>query len=219
MMDDRSSPEIDDGLWRREAADRMMCDFANQENVRVSRSFMLINQPRQLTGGPRFERLKREEADRERRRQWRLSLVFLIFGFAMLLWGSGAFGADLFIPDPAMTPGIATSASVDQVCGTKWGSDRRHVSAAMRREVFARYPACRRCEIDHLIPRELGGADDIKNLWPQPYGGLWNVAMKDRVEARLHREVCSGTISLEHAQNEIRLDWRIPYRRYFGEPK
>jgi hypothetical protein len=25
----------------------------------------------------------------------------------------------------------------------------------------------RRCEIDHLISRALGGADDVKNLWSQ----------------------------------------------------
>jgi hypothetical protein len=57
------------------------------------------------------------------------------------------------------------------------------VTAAMKRKVFARYGlkgntdrACkrdahgRRCEIDHSISRELGGADDVDNLWPQPYG-------------------------------------------------
>lgn len=171
----------------------------------------------------------------ERRRQLRLSLVFLIFGFAMLLWVSGAFGddvPDLAIPDRSITPGVVAITSMETICNTKWGRDRRHVTSSMKREVFARYglignkdKAClvdkhgRRCEIDHLVSRELGGADDVDNLWPQPYGGLWNAAMKDRIENRLYREVCSGVISLEHAQNEIRLDWRIPYRRYFGEPK
>lgn len=33
----------------------------------------------------------------------------------------------------------------------------------------------RRCEIDRLISRELGGTDEIKNLWPQAYGtSPWN---------------------------------------------
>jgi len=25
------------------------------------------------------------------------------------------------------------------------------------------------CEVDHLIPLELGGSNDLNNLWPQPY--------------------------------------------------
>jgi hypothetical protein len=30
--------------------------------------------------------------------------------------------------------------------------------------------------------------------------------------------VCAGRLSLARAQKEIRADWRVPYRRYFGEP-
>jgi hypothetical protein len=102
----------------------------------------------------------------------------------------------------------------------------------MKKAVFGNYglsgnddPSCvadnsgRHCEIDHLISRELGGADDIKNLWPQPYGtSPWNAVLKDRVENRLHKEVCAKTISLSKARREIKTDWRVPYRQYFGEP-
>jgi hypothetical protein len=78
----------------------------------------------------------------------------------------------------------------------------------------------RRCEIDHLISRELGGADAIENLWPEPFGTQpWNAVRKDRLENRLHKDVCNGTITLEDAQREIRTDWRIPYARYFGQPR
>lgn len=152
---------------------------------------------------------------------------------ALLLLSLAAEARDLTLPDLALTPGVATVLPTAQICGTKWGADRRHVSEAMKREVFARYgltgntdPSCtldrhgRRCEIDHLISRELGGADVIANLWPQPYGGTpWNAVRKDRVENRLHREVCAGTMTLEDAQREIAADYRVPYRRYFGEPK
>lgn len=139
---------------------------------------------------------------------------------------------DLILPDPELTPGVATKLTKNKICSTKWGKDSRHVSAKMKREVFALYgmtgnddPACtrdakgRKCETDHLISRELGGADVIANLWPQPYGGSpWNATRKDRVENRLHKEVCAGTITLEDAQRKISTDYRIPYRRYFGEP-
>lgn len=81
------------------------------------------------------------------------------------------------LPDRRLTPGIATSATRLDICGTRWAKSRRHVTAAMRRQVFQAYglsgakdPACgpKGCTLDHLISRELGGADDVRNLWPQP---------------------------------------------------
>lgn len=147
---------------------------------------------------------------------------------------AGAAERSLILPDPALTPGVATDLTAHQTCHKEggWGRDARHVTATMKREVFERYgltgntdQAClrdkhgRRCEIDHLISRELGGADDVDNLWPQPYGGQpWNAVRKDKVENRLHKEVCAGNITLDQAQHDI-LDYRVPYRRYFGEPE
>ena len=143
-----------------------------------------------------------------------------------------AFAKDLTLPDSDLTPGVSRALSITVICNTKWGKDARHVTAAMKKQVFQNYglsgnndPACvpdksgRHCGVDHLISRELGGADDVKNLWPQPYGSSpWNAVMKDRVENRLHKEVCAKNISLTQARREIKTDWRAPYRRYFGEP-
>jgi len=127
------------------------------------------------------------------------------------------------VPDPQLTPGVARPMTTAQVCSTKWGKDRRHVTVAMRKQVFARYrvPYAKHAlyEVDHDISRELGGADDIDNLWPQPWTGGYNAHMKDRLENRLHREVCAGTLSLERAQQAIRGDWRVAFRRYFGDPR
>lgn len=95
----------------------------------------------------------------------------------------------------------------------------------MRLEVFRRYgmtgPDDLRCqpggcEIDHLISRELGGADDVANLWPQSYVGEWNARLKDRLENRLHREVCAGRLTLEDAQGGIAQDWKAMFTRYYG---
>ncbi|WIT10464.1 hypothetical protein PFX98_16290 [Paucibacter sediminis] len=101
----------------------------------------------------------------------------------------------------------------------------------MKREVFRRYgytgnsdPRCvpagqRKCEIDHLISRELGGADEIVNLWPQAYGtSPWNAVLKDRLENRLHREICSGAITLDEGRAMLVNDWREAYTKYFGSP-
>jgi hypothetical protein len=160
-------------------------------------------------------------------------LAALVAATISLTLAFPAIAGDLTLPDPKVTPGVATDLTAKQICRKKWGADARHVSAAMKRQVFENYglsgnddEACepdahgRRCEVDHLISRELGGADDIKNLWPQPYGTQpWNAVRKDRVENRLHKEVCAGRISLERAQREIADDYRVSYRRYFGEPK
>jgi hypothetical protein len=62
------------------------------------------------------------------------------------------------------------------------------------------------------VSLELGGANDIANLWPQPYGGPWGAEAKDRLENRLHRLVCSGELDLAAAQHEIATDWIAAYR-------
>ncbi len=61
------------------------------------------------------------------------------------------------------------------------------------------------CELDHLIPLELGGADTLDNVWPQC--GTDNFRTKDTVENYLNREVKSGRMSLADAQRGIAVDW------------
>jgi len=110
-----------------------------------------------------------------------------------------------FTPDPALTPGVVRPLTREAVCATRWGADRRHVTDAMRRRVFAAYriPYAKHAlyELDHLVPRELGGADDERNLWPEPWS---DAHVKDRRENALHVAVCRGDLRLETAQAEIR---------------
>jgi hypothetical protein len=110
-----------------------------------------------------------------------------------------------FAPNPTLTPGVVRPLSRADVCATRWGADRRHVTETMRRHVFAAYriPYAKHAlyELDHLVPRELGGADDERNLWPE----IWSDAhVKDRRENALHGAVCRGELALEAAQTEIR---------------
>lgn len=139
----------------------------------------------------------------------------------------------ILLPNAAVTPGATRPLTKAETCSTAWGRDRRHVTVAMKRTVCRFYGlACpvtggrsahagaTRCtgkasichggvEIDHLIPRELGGADDVRNLWPQP----WTQARKkDTLENFLHRSVCAGHLSLPDAQEAIRSDWARAYR-------
>jgi hypothetical protein len=91
----------------------------------------------------------------------------------------------------------------------------------MKREVCAEYgylpgqcPKQGIMEIDHLISLELGGADDVKNLWPEPAEPRPGFHEKDKLENLLHRMVCEGTISLPEAQREIATDWYAAYLKY-----
>lgn len=137
------------------------------------------------------------------------------------------------IPDRDQTPGVSRPGLTKaKICSIKWGIDERHVTNTMKQHVFAAYgysgnddPKCaadphgRHCEIDHLISRELGGADDPLNLWPQAYGSHpWNATLKDKLENRLHKEVCSGKLSLATARALLVNDWRKAYAKYYSQP-
>ena len=115
------------------------------------------------------------------------------------------------LPDKRLTPGAVRPLSHATICSTIWSRDRRFVTARMKLNVYHSYKmigpkdkACvpdahgRRCEIDHLVPRSLGGADEPKNLWPQPFGTKpWNAARKDRLEVKLSRMVCKSQLKLK----------------------
>jgi len=114
-------------------------------------------------------------------------------------------------PDHRLTPGlIRTNISAVESCATRWSLDARHVTTRMRRQVFQSYGIAwsdrRFYVVDHLIPRELGGADDLRNLWPQSKA---NAKRKDVWENRLHRDVCAGRMRFVDAQRIMR-NWDRP---------
>jgi len=115
-------------------------------------------------------------------------------------------------PDPHLTPGAtAPGVTVGQVCRPGYARTARHVPAAEKAEVFRRYgvsrPPAGTYEVDHLIPLELGGSNDVSNLWPEPYRGSFGAHEKDRLENRLHAEVCAGRLDLTTAQRNVASDW------------
>jgi hypothetical protein len=123
-------------------------------------------------------------------------------------------------PDPRLTPGMASTASAADVCRPGFAQRMRAVPESIKRQVYSEYDVLpnrgERFEIDHLVPLELGGANDKRNLWPQPFAGTWTAGQKDRLENALHWDVCRGREPLEQAQDEIRQDWIGAYQRHFG---
>ncbi len=125
----------------------------------------------------------------------------------------------LSLPDPGLTPGAIATASREQVCRSDLPKNRS-VSPSLRHEVFAEYgiPTWepKAYEVDYLISPALGGADDIRNLWPQSYSSaVWNAQVKDALEDRLHELVCEGKLDLVTAQHDIAANWILAYMTYF----
>ncbi len=138
----------------------------------------------------------------------------LLLAFASLAWAppqptkATDCRVDGLLPDRACTPGAVETTDLHVICGSSTRG-RRNVSRELHRAAFVTYGLPPReppgaYEVDHLIPLELGGSNDLANLWPEAAPGFHD---KDRVENELHRRVCAGTMSLDDAQRAIASDW------------
>jgi hypothetical protein len=124
-------------------------------------------------------------------------------------------------PNPELTPGAADpTATVEKICTPGYTATVRNVPESVKRQVFAEYhidPTSDKFEVDHLISLELGGSNDIKNLWPQSYTTQpLNAHRKDVLENKLHRMICSKQITMKEAQKAIATDWVNAYNKYIG---
>ncbi|MGH2501500.1 MAG: HNH endonuclease signature motif containing protein, partial [Ktedonobacterales bacterium] len=71
-------------------------------------------------------------------------------------------------------------------------------------------------EVDHLVSLELGGSNDIANLWPELASPTPGFHQKDKVENYMHDQVCSGAVPLATAQQEIATNWLALYQQMGG---
>ena len=120
------------------------------------------------------------------------------------------------LPDSACTPGaIFPDATKEQICKPGYSSQVRNVPESEKNDVYAEYSIVKHSagqyEVDHLISLELGGSNEIANLWPEPAEPRPGFHEKDKVENYMHDQVCSGAISLQQAQAEIASDWMKIY--------
>jgi len=123
------------------------------------------------------------------------------------------------VPKPDLTPGAIRLVSTHDVCKVQ-SDDDDAIPIPVQQKVFQEYgiPNARPAdyEVDYLITPELGGASDIKNLWPEPHSSTaWNPYVKDDLENRLHQLVCDGKVSLPVAQHDIATNWISAYEKYF----
>ena len=123
-------------------------------------------------------------------------------------------------PDSRLTPGVSRTVDSQDVCSVQSVDGFYPIPATLAYRVFEKYgirnPPPRSYEVDYLITPALGGADDIRNLWPQPYAsGTWNAHLKDALEDHLYELVCQGQLDLHIAQKDISRDWIAAYKKYF----
>lgn len=119
------------------------------------------------------------------------------------------------LPNSRLTPGVVDTAVTTHIVCTQGTQGRRSVPQSVKDAVKREYGVSStfKGEIDHLISLELGGSNDIKNLWPQA-GKIPNA--KDGLENLLHAQVCQGKITLAQAQRDISTNWIKAYVKYEG---
>jgi hypothetical protein len=125
------------------------------------------------------------------------------------------------LPDPRCTPGAVDPAVMQAdigstICVAGYTATVRPPESQTEAFKFGHaYPDYgiapgAESELDHLVPLELGGANDAANLWPEA-GSLPN--SKDAVERALNRAVCDGQVTLARAQLAIARDWETAESR------
>jgi hypothetical protein len=73
-------------------------------------------------------------------------------------------------PNPTLTPGAVLTTDASLICTPGYASSVRDVSTATKEQVYAEYGVSYpqptgAYEVDHFIPLEIGGSNELKNLW------------------------------------------------------
>lgn len=115
------------------------------------------------------------------------------------------------LPDHTCTPGAVFAVGTTTVCTVGYTTKVRDVPLSEKKQVFKEYGISyslhANYEVDHLISLEIGGSNDISNLWPESYLINNGSRTKDSFENYVHSQVCKGSMTLAEAQREISSNW------------
>jgi hypothetical protein len=128
------------------------------------------------------------------------------------------------LPDKSCTPGAADAEVIaaglgnpgnlkGTICTPGWtpsadalGQELAPVLRAAQAAYNVRVPTGGSVLLDHLVPLDLGGSNDVSNLWPMPMEpGIQN--MKANTDATVNKAVCAGTVGLAAAQQAMATNW------------
>ncbi len=119
------------------------------------------------------------------------------------------------IPDPSCTPGAFDPTVTEAVFGNKKFTTKCVrdclTDAAKKKTTYTAYHVSQNasCELDHLVPLEMGGADSLDNIWPQcgkASNGKNYKDIKDQVESYLAIKVIQG-MDIDAARKGVASDW------------
>ena len=120
------------------------------------------------------------------------------------------------LPDFACSPGAVLTTDSKVICVSGYTKTVRNVTEATKKKVFTEYgiPYSQRSnyEVDHIISLELGGSNDISNLYPESYLIKNGAKTKDIFENYLHKQICNGKMTVPEAQRQISSDWFYYYQ-------
>jgi hypothetical protein len=126
-------------------------------------------------------------------------------------------------PDRQCSPGAYYSAlTKSRICADDFRTDPiRVVPQSEKNDVLTEYgmPVMKygkTLEIDHIVSLELGGSNDIANLFPEKRDVSPGYKVKDKLENKLHDLVCDGKRQLRATQRRIASDWQKLYKDVYG---
>src|SRR4051812_8233179 len=91
--------------------------------------------------------------------------------FAVLSSGS-ALAINSTVTPGATNPAVTQATVGSTICRSGYTKTVRNVSTRVKHVAYVEYGIARSAQrnyvIDHLIPLEVGGGNDLTNLWPEP---------------------------------------------------
>jgi hypothetical protein len=127
-------------------------------------------------------------------------------------------------PDRRCSPGAYYSKLTEAViCSPTFRTSTvRHVTQSLKFDVEREYGMMTpklygsSLEIDHIVSLELGGSNDIANLYPEGLFANPGYRVKDKLENKLHDLVCAGQMTLRVVQRGIAKEWQALYKKVYG---
>jgi len=157
--------------------------------------------------------------------------ILLAASVGLSACGAAVYTAESGLPNVKLTPG-AVNPSVTQanirttICVSGWTATVRPPVSYTNKLKFNQLNSgynlngdlnMKDYEEDHIVPLEVGGNPSSPlNLFPEPRHIKLSAFLKDQLENRIHRLVCSGQLSLKSGQAIFLTNWEKGYAKYVG---
>ena len=159
------------------------------------------------------------------------SAILLAATVGLSACGAAVYTVESGLPNTKSTPG-AVNPNVSQanirttICVSGWTATVRPPASYTNKLKFDQLNSgynlngdlnAKDYEEDHIVPLEVGGNPSSPlNLFPEPRHIKLSAFLKDQLENRIHRLVCSGQLTLKAGQAVFLTNWEKGYAKYVG---